>query len=202
MNATRYYLEFLRYGVIFDWSVVSLTIGLGLLSWWLGKQYDKAKFFSEKDYLTGVYNRRFVEEKFPKLVALSERQKQQLAIFVIDLNNFKQLNDTVGHHSGDKALKLLATILEINTRQSDIVARWGGDEFLIIAPVTDLQGAKKIRAKIEEKVNEELKKYLQVKVNVGVSIGIALYPDDAKSFDELLKVADKNMYELKIHQRR
>lgn len=94
-------------------------------------QYDKAKYFSEKDTLTGVYNRRFVEAIFPKLLAQVERKNEQLSLSIVDCNDFKPINDTYGHKIGDEVLITLSSLLAGEIRKSDIVARWGGDEFLI-----------------------------------------------------------------------
>ncbi|MEW9671347.1 GGDEF domain-containing protein [Ammoniphilus sp. 3BR4] len=115
------------HGLRFDIFNVFLMIFFGILSWVLGIQYDKAKYFSEKDTLTRVYNRRFVEAIFPKILAQVERNNEQLSLSIIDCNDFKPINDTYGHKIGDEVLITLSSLLSGEIRKSDIVARWGGD---------------------------------------------------------------------------
>jgi diguanylate cyclase (GGDEF)-like protein len=177
--------------------IADIVIGLIMIlfSWFfMGKQYDKVKYLSEKDILTDLYNRRFVLGIFNKLLALVERNNQKLSVFVVDIDNFKHINDTYGHLLGDKVLAYVSNILSNNTRKSDIVARWGGDEFLIVAPNTDetcpIALLERIQSKLEH-LSEELG------VEVTVSIGAATYPVDGKDLDSLIKVADHIMYKCK-----
>jgi diguanylate cyclase (GGDEF)-like protein len=169
------------------------TLLLSPLVWWLGNQYDKANYYSKIDELTGAYNRRYVVNLFPKLSALMERRNEKLSLSVIDVNNFKWINDTYGHDMGDKVLQHFSSILASKVRKSDIVARWGGDEFVIIAPFTDPNGLEIINSRFMYEMNEILLKEL----SLSISIGTALYPGDADNLHELIKVADQNMYELK-----
>jgi diguanylate cyclase (GGDEF)-like protein len=161
--------------------------------WWLGKQYDKAKFYSEKDYLTGLYNRRFIEEIFPKLIS-SAKKIEQLSILILDCNDFKQINDTYGHKYGDLVLENISTILLKSTSVSDIIARWGGDEFLIISPFSDQTETEAMIKRIENGLRELSQK---TEKKISVSAGFAIYPIDGKDMDSLIKIADKNMYKLK-----
>lgn len=170
-------------------------IGYSLLGWWFGKQYDKAKFFSEKDALTKIYNRRFINKVFPKLKSLMERRNKKLAVFIIDINNFKKINDTYGHKAGDKVLTDISKLLLENTRNTDFVARWGGDEFLIVSPDIGDNGTAKVINRIEIKL-EELP--ITKEWNFGISIGEAIYPDEAKDLEELIHTADKKMYQIKF----
>ncbi|MBP1932554.1 GGDEF domain-containing protein [Ammoniphilus resinae] len=157
-------------------------------------QYDKAKFLAEKDVLTEVYNRRFVYGIFDKMVIKVNANHQKLSLFVVDVNEFKSINDTYGHEVGDEVLLRISNTLLQNTRKVDVVARWGGDEFLIIAPFTDREGTAVIIKRIEKELQELSK---QMKADISVSIGTAMYPTDAKTLDDLIKVADKNMYQVK-----
>jgi diguanylate cyclase (GGDEF)-like protein len=164
-----------------------------VILWWLGKQYDKAKFYSEKDYLTGLYNRRYIEEIFPKLIS-SAKKIEQLSILILDCNDFKQINDTFGHKYGDLVLENISTILLKSTSVSDIIARWGGDEFLIISPFSDQTGTEVMIKRIENGLRELSQK---TEKKISVSAGFAIYPNDGKDMDSLIKIADKNMYKLK-----
>lgn len=159
--------------------------------YWTGKQYDKVKFFSEKDELTGLYNRRFVIKSFEKIASLAERANSKLFLLVIDCDNFKLINDRNGHHKGDLILTQIAETLIRSTRKSDIAARWGGDEFLVIGHYKDEAGLQTFLKRLHNDL-ENLSK--QVNVGVSVSIGSAVFPDVSRDLDELIKSADQNMY--------
>lgn len=161
------------------------------IGWWLGKQYDRKKFDSEKDELTNIYNRRFVMRVAPNLLLLAKRKNKKLGISIVDVDNFKSINDIYGHQIGDSVLRDISTALVKVTRENDIVARWGGDEILIISLLMKTKFPKPILQRIERKLNEVSQ---QNNVNVTVSIGTAIFPDDGINFDELIKEADKNMY--------
>lgn len=185
---------YIRDGFLSSLELIGLPIMLAL-AWWFGKQYDKAKFYSEKDSLTGIYNRRFVEAFFPKIKAITDQNNQRFAILIVDVDNFKIINDIFGHREGDKILKDLSNQLEKSVRNTDVVARWGGDEFLILLS-TDIQ--KKVKVdEIVNRIHHNLKKLAADEIEISVSIGTAFYPNEGKTFDDLLRVADKNMYHFK-----
>jgi len=164
------------------------------IAWWLGKKYDRAKYCSERDALSGLYNRRFVDNVFPMLLAQVDRRQAKLSIAILDCNNFKAINDTFGHKKGDLVLQDFSVILSNCIRKSDIVARWGGDEFLIVAPYAD----KKDIEIIITRFNSQLHKlYEKLQVELSISVGIAVYPDDTRNFDDLVIFADRAMYSLK-----
>lgn len=186
-----YAILFLNYPP-FQFPLFGLSILL--VFWWLGKQYDRVKFLSENDPLTKIYNRRYVIQTFPKLSVLMDRKDGKLRVFLIDVNNFKMINDHYGHETGDKVLKHLSSLLVITTRKSDIVARFAGDEFIIIAPFSDEKG----EDTIIKQINKELRKSSEeLKLDISVSIGTSVYPNDAKTLDGLLNIADQNMYKQK-----
>ncbi|RKP51518.1 GGDEF domain-containing protein [Cohnella endophytica] len=183
--------------VYYDYPMSKLPL-IGILAvlicWWLGSQYDKVKFYSEKDLLTEIHNRRFVIQKFPGLLAKTGRRNENMILFLIDVDNFKKINDTYGHETGDKVLQSISRILLSNTTNKDIVARWAGDEFLIVSPYSD----EKIREVIIHKVKNALKKLSEeINMDVSVAIGTSVYPNDAKTLDALLHTADRRMYEMK-----
>jgi diguanylate cyclase (GGDEF)-like protein len=192
---TSYY--FLRNGYI-DWiEYIGYPILLPL-AWWFGKQYDKAKYFSEKDPLTGIYNRRYVESAFATVKSRLEQNGQSGAVLLLDVNDFKLVNDLLGHKIGDEYLLLITNQLKKSVRKTDIVARWGGDEFLILLP--DIQ--KKVELdQMLERIHQNLKQLSYHDVKISVSIGAARYPKHGKCLDDLLKVADKNMYHLKSQKK-
>ena len=164
------------------------------ITWQLGKQYDKVKFHSERDSLTKLYNRRFINEIFPILIAQMDRQNKKLSIFILDCNKFKTINDQFGHNLGDLVLKEFSTLLCATVRKNDIVSRWGGDEFLIIAPYSD----DKSILKMVDRLNNDLQKLSQkLQLDISFSYGYAVYPRDAQSMEELVRIADERMYKEK-----
>lgn len=163
-------------------------------SWLLGTQYDKLKFLSEKDSLTTLYNRRFVLETFPKLIASVDRKQEKLILYFIDVDNFKIINDTRGHKIGDQVLQRIANVLMLHAEKRDIIARWAGDEFLILSTFSDACQ----RAMMINRIQNELKlASKEFNLDISVSIGTASYPDEAQTLDDLLHAADQDMYSLK-----
>jgi diguanylate cyclase (GGDEF)-like protein len=166
------------------------VIGL-LIAYWAGKQYDKVKFYSEKDSLTGFYNRRFVDKILPSLLSQMDRKNKKLSIVILDCDNFKAINDKYGHKKGDLVLQEFSALLLISIRKSDIAARWGGDEFLVIAPYSDEEDIKAIVNRFNNEL-QRLSKKLQM--SISVSSGYAIYPSDANTIDDLINIADSKMY--------
>nr|WP_255726892.1 GGDEF domain-containing protein [Sporosarcina sp. ACRSM] len=164
------------------------------IAWWCGKQFDRAKYYSEKDPLTNTYNRRTLERSFRKLAATCKKEEKKLGIIMLDLNNFKEINDSFGHQIGDEVLVHVASILEDFRRKDDWVARWGGDEFVILVP--DCQ--EDFKSVYIEGLLQKLKggnvDNLPV---IGASIGGSVYPDDGERLQELLRMADGAMYKAK-----
>ncbi len=165
------------------------------LCWWLGMKYDEAKFYSEKDPLTGVYNRRFVIKLFKKLLARVKKRKGNLSLFVIDINNFKNINDSHGHEVGDTVIFEIAKAFSKSIRKTDIVARWGGDEFLVIMPYSDDATPTNVMERVWEDLEEASEK---LEVPISISIGKSVYPENADNLVELIRIADKQMYERKF----
>lgn len=194
INEPRDYIGYVLINGNIIYEIVYILI-VFLISWLFGKQYDKAKFFAEKDVLTDVYNRRFILRIFPKLLAMVDRKRERLSLLIIDVNDFKKINDTYGHAIGDKVLQRISLILKATTRQSDIVARWGGDEFIIVAPFTDKSASLSMIKRIESELNELSTKELNIEIST--SIGIAVYPNNGNDLDDLIKGADQKMYRFK-----
>jgi len=152
---------------------------------------------SLRDAMTGLNNRRFLEEYIDTLVAGARRRKISLAIMLLDLDYFKVVNDTHGHDAGDAVLKSLAGALKNAVRASDMVIRFGGEEFLIVLQEADVDGALKVAENIRATV-------AQLKVQVGtaviqktISIGLSMFPDDSETFWQALKFADVALYRAK-----
>ncbi|MCX7896651.1 MAG: diguanylate cyclase [Rhodocyclaceae bacterium] len=151
-----------------------------------------------RDGMTGLYNRRFLEEYASQLIALAQRRQSRFSILMLDMDYFKQVNDRYGHEAGDKVLKTLAEILSRSVRGSDVVVRYGGEEFLIVLVDTPASGALKVAEKIRAEV-EQTKMLLPsgVTLQKTISIGVAEYPEDADSFWQVVKYADVALYRAK-----
>ncbi len=158
---------------------------------------------SIRDALTGLYNRRFLEESAQREVQRAVRREAQgcndgMALLMIDIDNFKQVNDQHGHEVGDQVLCQVATILHRQTRGSDVAARYGGEEFTIILaempPGLALERAEKVRAEVEALTLQASGKTLGT---VTISIGLAYFPAHGNTVEALLLAADKALYEAK-----
>jgi diguanylate cyclase (GGDEF)-like protein len=150
-----------------------------------------------RDPMTGLHNRRFLQEYVDILISYTDRNKSAFTVLMADLDYFKQINDTYGHEAGDATLKALAKALTASVRASDLVIRYGGEEFLILlrdtAPEAGLQVAEKIRETIEA-MKVEL---TGVVVQRTISIGISGYPEDSTNFWQVVKYADVALYQAK-----
>lgn len=158
---------------------------------------EKIKHLATHDSLTGLPNIRIVNDHISLTTEMAKRKGSKVAILFIDLDGFKSVNDRYGHNIGDSLLKKTASRLLDSVRKVDTVARIGGDEFLIV--LTDLE-SELIAANIAAKVIKEVSKPIiinQIKMNVGASVGISIFPEDGHKSDELIKKADKAMYEIK-----
>jgi diguanylate cyclase (GGDEF)-like protein len=159
----------------------------------IGNKYDKAKFHSEKDDLTGMNNRRYARFAFPKILRKINQKKGFLGVIVIDVDNYKTINDTYGHAMGDKVLVQIVKTIKKTVRKSDVAARWGGDEFLLIIPALDKQFLHTLMERLSKEI-EKINHFKEISGYVSASMGISIYPEDAKTLDNLIQIADKNMY--------
>ena len=152
---------------------------------------------ANKDSLTNIFNRRKIEELCELELLRTKRYKSDLSIIFFDINSFKIINDTLGHHLGDEVLVKISNIIEKSIRSIDAIGRWGGDEFLIILPETNLSQCKNIVSHLEKQLNElEFSKTIKVTC----SFGIATYEEN-DTLDSLLKKADESMYQQKSHHK-
>lgn len=193
-NIIRYYYYHHYLGLPFKWNFFILTFIFLTIAWWCGKQYDSAKYYSERDPLTNTFNRRTIEQKFQRISAVCDKEKKSLGVIMVHLNNFKDVNDQYGHQKGDELLNQVATQLTNFVHKKDLVARWGGDEFVIFV------------SHLKEEFNND---YIQALLrslkghndsefsSIGASIGYAIYPTDGDNLQKLIQIADRGMYEEK-----
>jgi diguanylate cyclase (GGDEF)-like protein len=152
---------------------------------------------SLRDPMTGLNNRRFLEEYVETLVANVQRRKTGLTVMMLDLDHFKMVNDTYGHDAGDTVLKGLAKVLRQSVRSSDIVIRFGGEEFLIVLVDTASHTADAVAEKIRTAVEAMETQIGSTALRKTISIGLADFPDDSDTFWQTLKFADVALYRAK-----
>jgi polar amino acid transport system substrate-binding protein len=153
---------------------------------------------ANKDGLTNIYNRRRIEELCEIEIIRNKRYKSDLSIIFFDINDFKDINDNIGHHLGDEVLIKISDIINKNIRNIDFIGRWGGDEFLIILPQTTLSQTKNIVCNLENLLKEI---EFSDSITVTCSFGIANY-EKGDTLDSLLKKADESMYEQKANHKK
>ena len=148
------------------------------------------------DVLTGLPNRRLLQDRVEQAMRAADLERKRLAILFLDLDNFKNVNDTLGHSIGDKLLVEIGSRLQSQVRESDTVARVGGDEFILLLNDVDVDGVVRVASKILSAI---VKPYALRSYELAVtpSIGVAMYPDDGASFEELHQHADTAMYRAK-----
>jgi len=158
----------------------------------------RAEALSVTDDLTHLYNSRYLNLVLRKETKRASRNGRPLSLLFIDLDGFKGVNDTHGHLFGSRALVEAAAVIRGSARETDVVARFGGDEFALVLPDTGGEGAFAVGERIRERVAAH--KFLAgdgLDIHLTVSVGLATLPDVAASADELMQAADKAMYRVK-----
>jgi diguanylate cyclase (GGDEF)-like protein len=149
------------------------------------------------DPMTGLKNRRFLEEYIDTVVAGTQRRKQQISLLMLDLDYFKKVNDTHGHDAGDAILKALAAVLRQQVRAADLVIRFGGEEFLVILQDTELGDGDEVGEKIRAAVEATKFQVPGGVLQKTISIGVADFPADSDTFWQAMKYADVALYRAK-----
>ena len=179
------------------WNVPKYIVAIGVLLTLLEEEINRSEHLALHDPLTGLPNRRLLEDRLTKAIERGERNEALVAVLLIDLDGFKQINDTHGHPVGDEVLRVVATRLQMRVRKADTIARVGGDEFLVV--VSDLlqpHGAQVLASKLMTDLNEPIVMG-EVHLRPCASIGVAIYPQDAQTMETLCAKADAAMYEQK-----
>ena len=153
---------------------------------------------SLRDPLTGLFNRRFMEETLAREMGRATRTRKEMAVILLDIDHFKDFNDTFGHDAGDEVLKELATLTQGFRQGVDVACRFGGEEFVLILPEISATQAMNRLEQLRQAVSE-LKVSVQGKLlgRITVSMGVAFYPADGSSINELIKAADNALYQAK-----
>lgn len=156
---------------------------------------DKALYLSLHDPLTGLYNRRVLEERIDQEINRAERYERSLSVFMVDLDHFKRVNDTYGHKSGDIVLCRIAKVLESSIRKTDYVARYGGEEFVVVLPETPLSVAFELAERLCEQIAEcHIPISNTQTIQLTASIGVSCFPDHHHTWEGLIETADAAMY--------
>ncbi len=153
------------------------------------------------DPLTGLYNRRFLDAALPREFARAAREGKPLAVIMLDLDRFKSINDNFGHPAGDEVLRRLAELLKKGARESDLIFRYGGEEFVAIMPGMSADQALERAESWRKHMEETLVVYGDVKIGITLSAGIAVFPNHGNSPSQLLANADEMLYQSKSEGR-
>jgi len=152
---------------------------------------------SLRDPLTGLYNRRYLAETITREVARAKRENDHLSIIISDIDLFKTINDTYGHKAGDTFLVSVANLLKNNARSSDVVCRYGGEEFLLVIPGATMEDAYKRADEIRQKCMELIAEFEGKRFSLSMSFGVATYPTHGEDAEEIIIKADKALYHSK-----
>ena len=193
-------LRLISFGFIIFW----LAVWIGLLlsakiSRELDEKNEQLEHMALHDALTGLPNRKLLTDRLEQELLQAQRSKQHFALFLIDLDRFKEINDNLGHHVGDELLKIVSSRLLAAVREIDSVSRLGGDEFAVLLPQTDLRGAELCAKRILQEMEPPFC-IDDISTESRASIGITIYPDDGGSADVLMQYADVAMYQAKKSQ--
>ena len=178
---------------------VGLEIGAALFN---AKRYGEAVEAADRDAVTGLFNHRAISRLLDESLVHADAENP-LSVIMLDLNNFKWFNDSFGHPAGDAVLRRTAQLLSASCRQNDLCARYGGDEFVAILPAADGQAARRVAERLDERVRTEgfRRKGETDPIPMSITFGIATYPFDSSNRNELVALADANLYAAKATQK-
>jgi diguanylate cyclase (GGDEF)-like protein len=160
---------------------------------------DRMKQQANIDVLTGLYNRRFLEDYARKIFAIAERREQPAGVIMLDLDNFKSFNDLYGHEVGDRILRQFAKTVTSAMRETNLAARYGGEEFVIVLPDTSTKSCALVAERIRQAVSSMVVPSNTDKPlpQLTVSVGVASFPTNGQTLDEVIQASDKALYESK-----
>jgi diguanylate cyclase (GGDEF)-like protein len=148
------------------------------------------------DPLTGIYNRRYLELYMEKIIPLSQEQEQTMTLIMFDIDHFKKINDTYGHHAGDMVLQKIVRVIKGVIRHSDVFVRIGGEEFIILLPNCSLEHGIKLAERIRKTVENTKFIYKGIRIFVTISIGVTEYTE-GQDLEKFLEKADQALYQAK-----
>jgi diguanylate cyclase (GGDEF)-like protein len=164
--------------------------------------FEQTQEDSLTDPLTGLPNTRFMFMHLTRELARAERLKSEVALLVMDLDQFKDINDNHGHHVGDRALREIAKVLRVGIRPYDICVRYAGDEFIVVLSGCGQDEAERKRLELQAAVDVvEFEARPGRRIPLGISIGAAIFPHDGETYESLLATADSRMYRDKTRRK-
>jgi diguanylate cyclase (GGDEF)-like protein len=176
------------------WNLPKYLVAVGMILILLEDQIEHNKYLALHDELTGLPNRRLFQDRLATTLERARRTGSQAALLLIDLDRFKQVNDTVGHHIGDELLKHVGRLFVGRVRRTDTVARTGGDEFsVVLEEPMNRTDAMRMALDLTQLLNPPILLEGNT-VHIGASVGIAIFPDDAGDAESLCIAADLRMY--------
>ena len=195
--------------ILLTFLILAILFGILIYAWYksvktwrynIRKRKQKEQeiiYLNYHDSLTDLYNRRYFMQTGKQEIERANRYKEPLSLMMIDIDHFKNVNDTYGHIAGDKVLKQLSSILKESVRNADIAGRLGGEEFGIILPKSSLDKAKKVAERLRKNIENNTFKYDKANISITISIGIAAYKKTNINMDNLIHEADLALYEAK-----
>jgi diguanylate cyclase (GGDEF)-like protein len=165
------------------------------------RRFDQAQTDSLTDALTGLPNARFLTMHLAQELSRTTRLGSQMALVIVDVDDFKRINDTAGHHVGDRVLREVGRVLRASVRAYDVCARYAGDEFLVMLPECGVENIPERLAGLERVLNRIVIEAGERRLRVRASVGAAVFPADGGSFEALLVAADRRMYGNKARSR-
>lgn len=190
------------FGAIFVWLTIELALqtAVDLL------RIDLLEAENITDPLTQVYNRRYLDRRLTEEVARSKRYSLELSVLMLDIDHFKQVNDTYGHQAGDVTLSTLGSLIKADLRDLDVVARYGGEEFLVICTNTPIEGAVVVAERLRHLVESHQVEIADGSggsqtIKISISIGVANFSASVDSKDKLVQAADQALYRAKTEGR-
>jgi two-component system, cell cycle response regulator len=188
---------------LFSWAAQTsrliIMLTASALSFAMVARSQKLLQLATRDPLTGLFNRGYVDDRFAVELSRARRYGNVLTIAVIDADRFKSLNDSYGHLAGDQVLRRIGALLQDSFRQSDTAGRYGGEEFVVILPETDLEDAEQKLESLRESVAASPMPFGPHKeqIHITISAGLACFPEDGKDVAELFALADERMFQAK-----
>jgi diguanylate cyclase (GGDEF)-like protein len=174
-------------------------LGVAALVWKVRVERDTLRLTATHDALTGLPNRALLRDRLEQALLTASREKLSVGVLVFDLDGFKRVNDTMGHHAGDQLLQLAAVRVRDAIRLSDTCARLGGDEFAIVLPRTMMTGVRRVADAVSAACAQPFV-IDGAALSITASVGAALSPADGTQADELLRIADGRMYKAKAQR--
>jgi diguanylate cyclase (GGDEF)-like protein len=163
------------------------------------EKYEELHQRAMRDPLTGLHHRGLFDAMITSQLAVAARSRTPLTVLMVDVDHFKQVNDTFGHPEGDRVLRCVARALQSATRASDFVCRFGGEEFIVLLTATDLHEARSVSERMRVAVTAECREHtaLGAQRAITVSIGLAAAPQDGATAEQLIEIADRRLYDAK-----